>query len=81
MFYNAGDFWTATAKNKRHDENKASNMRTCLTTFRLIFEFGAVQKCVHLGALVKSFHASTSIYLQRLASIQPRTGLSKFAKN
>ena len=28
--------------------------------------------------LVKSFQ--TSIYLQNLASIQPRTGLSKFAK-
>ena len=56
-------------------------MRTCLTTFRLIFEFGAVQKCVHLGGLVKSFHASTSIYLQRLASIQPRTSPLQFAEN
>ena len=37
-----------------------------------------VQKCVNLVDLVKSFQ--TSIYLQNLASIQPRTGLSKFAK-
>ena len=37
-----------------------------------------VQKCVDLVDLVKSFQ--TSIYLEILASIQPRTGLSKFAK-
>ena len=34
---------------------------------------------VNLLDLVKSFQ--TSIHLQNLASIQPRTGLSKFAKN
>ena len=38
-----------------------------------------VQKCVKLVDLVKSFQAS--IRLQKSASIQPRTGLSKFAKN
>ena len=37
-----------------------------------------MQSCVHLVDLVKSFQ--TSIYLQILASIQPRTGLSKFTK-
>ena len=35
------------------------------------FVFGAVQMCVHLVDLVKSF--PMSIYLQNLASIQPRT--------
>ena len=38
-----------------------------------------MQTCVNLVDLIKSFQ--TSIYLQTLASIQPRTGLSKFAKN
>ena len=38
-----------------------------------------MQKYVNLVDLVKSFQ--TSIYLQKSASIQPRTGLSKFAKN
>ena len=37
-----------------------------------------MQKRVNLVDLVKSF--PTSIYLQTSASIQPRTGLSKFAK-
>ena len=67
-------------------------MRKCLTTFSRVFECGAVhsfswfsdwspkvQKCVNLVDLVKSFQ--TNIYFQNLASIQPRTGLSKFAKN
>ena len=39
------------------------------------FEIWAVQKYVHLVDLVKSF--PTNIYLQNLASIQPRTSLSK----
>ena len=34
---------------------------------------------VNLVDLVESFQ--TSFYLQKLASIQPRTGLSKFAEN
>ena len=38
-----------------------------------------VQKRVNLVYLVTSFQ--TSSYLQNLASIQPRTGFSKFAKN
>ena len=38
-----------------------------------------MQKFVNLVDLVKSF--PTSIYLQRFVSIQPRTSLSKFAKN
>ena len=38
-----------------------------------------VQACVNLADLVKSFH--TSIYFQKSASIQPRTGLTKFATN
>ena len=37
-----------------------------------------MQKCVNLVDLVKS--SQTSICLQNLASIQPRTGLSKFSK-
>ena len=43
------------------------------------FEIWAVQKYVHLLDLVKSF--PTNIYLQNLASIQPRTSLSKFGEN
>ena len=42
-------------------------------------ECGAVHTCVHLVDLVKSFQ--TNIYLQNLALIQPRTGLSKFTNN
>ena len=48
----------------------------------LNFEVGAVQKDVNLVDLVKS--SRTSICLQKLASIQPRTSLSnsqKLAKN
>ena len=40
------------------------------------FEVRAVQKYVNLVDLIKSF--PTSIYLQKSASIQPRTSLSKF---
>ena len=50
-----------------------------LTSFGWNFEIWAVQKYVNLVDLVKSF--PTSIYLQKSASIQPRTSLSKFAKN
>ena len=38
-----------------------------------------MQKYVHLVDLVKSF--PTNIYLQNLASIQPRTSPSKFARS
>ena len=38
-----------------------------------------VQKHVNIVDLVKSFLTSPSIYLQRLASIQPRTSRSKLA--
>ena len=38
-----------------------------------------MQKCVHLVDLVMSFQ--TNIYLQTLASIQPRTRVSEFANN
>ena len=47
-----------------------------LTIFGWNFEIWAVQKYVNLVDLVKSFPAS--IYLQKSASIQPRTSLSKF---
>ena len=42
-----------------------------------------VQQCVHLVDLVKSFQTSIYyyIYLQTSASVQPRTGLSKFENN
>ena len=46
-----------------------------LTIFGWNFEIWAVQKYVNLVDLVKSF--PTSIYLQKSASIQPRTSLSK----
>ena len=35
-----------------------------------------MQKCANLEDLVKSFQTSTSIYLQNLASIQPRASQS-----
>ena len=47
-----------------------------LTIFGWNFEIWAVQKYVNLVDLVKSF--PTNIYLQKSASIQPRTSLSKF---
>ena len=50
-----------------------------LTIFGWNFEIWAVQKYVNILYLVKSF--PTSIYLQKSASIQPRTSLSEFAKN
>ena len=86
-------------------------MRKRLMKFSRTFECEAVQGCVHLVDLVKSFQTSsnfhfsvslhvpfsqflferdsysneyllfTSIYLQNLASIQPRTDLSNLAKN
>ena len=50
-------------------------MRTILTKFGWQFECWAVQRIGNLVDLVKSF--PTSIYLQNLASIPPRTSLSK----
>ena len=47
-----------------------------LTIFGWNFEIWAVQRYVNLVDLVKSF--PTSIFLQKSASIQPRTSLSKF---
>ena len=47
-----------------------------LTIFAWNFEIWAVQEYVNLVDRVKNF--PTSIYLQKSASIQPRTGLSKF---
>ena len=47
-----------------------------LTIFDWNFEVWAVQKYANLVDRVKSF--PTSIYLQKSASIQPRTSLSKF---
>ena len=44
-----------------------------------IFEFGAVQKSANHVEFVKSFQRS--VHLQKSASIQPRTGLLKFANN
>ena len=38
----------------------------------------SVYKCIYLADLTKSFQ--TNIYLPKSASMQPRTGLSKFAK-
>ena len=58
----------------------ASSGRRLLEAFFLISDWNAnVQKCENLVDLVKSFQ--TSIYLQTLASIQPRTSLLKFANN
>ena len=50
-----------------------------LTIFGWNVEIWAVQKYVNLVDLVKSF--PMSIYLQKSASIQPRTSLSKFGGN
>ena len=43
------------------------------------FEVGAVQKSVNLVDLVKSFHSS--FYLQKSASIRPRTSLSNLGRD
>ena len=60
------------------------SMRSGAEEFFSFFSRGAVQKsqgaeCVNLVNLGKSFQ--TSIYLQNLALIQPRTSLLKFADN
>ena len=76
--------WWILHQNCKHIENRTAEMRKCFTS--RIFECGAVQKrrspevqkCANLVDLVKSFQKS--IYLQNVASIQPRTGLSKFAE-
>mgnify|MGYP003318247517 CR=1 FL=1 len=60
MFIKIDEFWTRIVKNKQIFENNIAKMRKCLTKFSRIVECGAVQKCVHLVDLVKSFQ--TSIY-------------------
>ena len=49
-------------------------MRNCLTKFSCIFEFGAVQKRVHIVDLVESFQ--TSIYYLVLAKIGVDTAVA-----
>ena len=56
--------------------NSIFNFAKLLTIFTKKIEFGAVQKDVNLVDLEKC--CKMSIYLQNLASIQPRTSLSKF---
>ena len=69
MFITIGESWTTIANHQRNFENTAAKMRTCLTTFSLLVEFGAVQKRVNLVDLVESFQAS--FFLENVASIQP----------
>ena len=54
-------------------------MRKCLTNISSFFEFGAVQKCVNLVDLVKSF--LTSISFSLLTSIQYYYLLAKIVVN
>ena len=78
VFHQIVELWiTNPNKNKWNFENEIAKKRNCMTTNSWIFEFGAVQKFVHLVDLVNSFQ--TIIRLKNSASIQPRTGLSKFA--
>ena len=56
--------------------NSIFNVAKLSTIFTKKIEFGAVQKDVNLVDLEKC--CNMSIYLQNLASIQPRTSLSKF---
>ena len=56
--------------------NSIFNFAKLLTIFYKKIEFGAVQKDVNLVDLEKC--CKMSIWLQNLASIQPRTSLSKF---
>ena len=59
-----------------------SDAKGAKVSFSISVLFSKRRINVNLVDLVKSFQAiQTSIYLQNLASIQPRTGLSKFAKN
>ena len=93
MFLEIGECWTTIAKDKWRFESK---VQKCENVWRILAEFFGseryksipkVQKYANLVDLVKSFQTSISytivffIYLQKVASIQPRTGLSKFAKN
>ena len=71
----AGKMQHSTQKMKKIG-NSFFNREKMLTIFCWNFEIWAVQKYVNLVDLVKSF--PTSIYLQKSASIQPRTSLSKF---
>ena len=58
-------------------ENRTEKMRKSLTKCGWIFECWAGQKSVNLVDLVKSFQ---TIAIQTSIA-EPRTGLSKFAKN
>ena len=84
--------WTRIAKNKQTGENTIAKMRKCLTKFsrnleifnagRLLDSKGAkvCKSCRSRQGLSKEY-LLFSIYFQKLASIHPITGLSKFAKN
>ena len=67
---------TQTMKKFRKSETHFSFAKKMLTIFGWNFEIWAVQKYVNLVDLGESF--PTSIYLQKSASIQPRTSPSKF---
>ena len=47
--------------------------------FAKMFEFGAVRKCANIVAIEKC--CQSHVYLQKSASIQPRTSPPKFNKN
>ena len=62
---------------KNKDACRNSNKHTRkFDDFYEDFEFGAVRRCANLVDLAKCFKR-VSIWLQKSASIQPRTGLSK----
>ena len=63
-------------RHKNKNRKFTIHSQKMLKIFGWNFEIWAVQKYVNLVDLVKSFPAS--IYLQKSASIQPRTSLSKF---
>ena len=68
------------AKNDEKDEKMNNFVHFSakrLAAFLQYFEIGAVQKCVYLVDLEKC--CKMSIWLQNLASIQPRTSPDKFA--
>ena len=69
---NISEFWTRFAKKKKTAKNA-----TIVCIYFSVAECLNAKRCK--SDLVKSFHRS--IYLKKLASIQPRTGLSKFAQN
>ena len=68
--------WQNSIKKCWNLKNSLFIFEKSLTIFDWNFEVWAVQKYANLVDRVKSF--PTSIYLQKSASIQPRTSLSKF---